>query len=70
MALTNSQILDMEETAISTVVAGGVSSYQINGRAVTRMDIGKLMKTRDDLLAAIARENVGSFGVGEFRRAR
>jgi hypothetical protein len=70
MALTNTQILDLVETAIQTVAAGGISSYEINGRAVTRMDTLKLLQARDNLLAAIARENVGSFGVGEFRSAR
>lgn len=72
--LTNSQLLDAVETAISAVLSGGVASYSITagsgGRQVTALDLPMLLTQRDRLIAAVNREAQGSFGVAEFRKAR
>lgn len=70
MALSNQQLLDAVETAIQTILDGGVSSYSINGRSATNLDLQQLFNRRDALIAAVSREQYGSFGVAEFREAR
>jgi hypothetical protein len=68
MALTNQQLLDAIETAISSILEGGVASYQVNGRAVTKLDLPMLLAQRTQLLLAVQRESTGMFVASQFRR--
>lgn len=53
--------LTMLETAYTTIISGGVSSYSINGRALTILDLDTIIKRMDILRAAVYRQGNGMF---------
>lgn len=60
MALSNTELLEQVEASITAAL--NAQDYQVGGRRVIRPDIEKLMKRRDALLVAIAREG-GNHGI-------
>lgn len=46
---TASEMLTEVETAISALVSGGAKSYTIDGRSLTRNDLGELRAWRTEL---------------------
>jgi hypothetical protein len=65
--MTNQEELTLLETAYTTLLGGGVQSYSINGRSVTRLDFSWMIKRIDQLRAAVARETTGGWFAGQFR---
>ena len=58
------------QTAIRTIVAGGVSQYAIGSRQATKLDLGALMKRESDLKGIVARERAAekvAAGLGDPR---
>lgn len=51
---TDSEMLDAVKTAIYQLTLGGVQSYTINGRTVTRMNLTELRTLRQDLELRVA----------------
>lgn len=49
-------------TAITALTTGGASSYSINGRAVTKLDLDKLWSSYNQLGTQIAAANSASRG--------
>jgi hypothetical protein len=52
MAMTNEEMLDQVETAISTILKTG-QSYRIGTRTLTRADLSALVAERDKLKATV-----------------
>lgn len=61
MALTDEQLLTATREAIDALVQGGASSYTLNGRTVTKVDLPALRDTVEWLESRIARAS-GSGG--------
>ena len=53
--------------AIATILAGGVSSYSVNGRSVMKLSLKDLTEQRRELENLIARLGNGMFSVVQFR---
>ena len=54
---TNSEMLTSVRTAIAAVLAGGNSSYSINGRTFTRLDLDTLLRMEKEYAGRVASEN-------------
>ena len=52
--------------AINAVTAGGIESYTVNGRTVTKLDISKMFDQINDLDALIQRLQGGMFSGVKF----
>lgn len=65
--MTASEELEKVNTAITAILTGGVSSYTINGRGVTKLSYDSLVKRKKELEAAVARETSGGFFAAQFR---
>lgn len=59
MSITNQEMLDQVNNAISAIAIGG-QSYKIGSRNLTRADLKQLYTMRNDLQAQIAQENNSS----------
>jgi hypothetical protein len=62
--------LEAVQTAIRTIVAGGVSQYAIGSRQATKLDLGALMKREAYLKGIVAREKAAekiAAGMGDPR---
>lgn len=62
--------LEAVQTAIRTIVAGGVSQYAIGSRQATKLDLGDLMKREAYLKGIVAREKAAekiAAGMGDPR---
>lgn len=57
------------DTAIEALLSGQHSSYSVDGRSVTRLDLGALFKQREKLQRQLDRESSGTFRVAKMRRA-
>jgi hypothetical protein len=58
------------QTAIRTIISGGVSQYAIGSRQATKLDLGALMKRESDLKGIVARERAAekvAAGLGDPR---
>lgn len=58
------------QTAIRTIISGGVSQYAIGSRQATKLDLGMLMKRESQLKAEVARERAAekiAAGLGDPR---
>lgn len=62
MSLSNAALLEETKKAIDALTTGQVSSYSLNGRSVTRLNLAELWNQRTRLEAIIARASRGSFG--------
>lgn len=68
MTLADAQAeLALVNTAISSVLAGGIASYTINGRGATRLSLKDLRDQRRELESIVARLKGGMFSVAQFR---
>lgn len=57
------------QTAITNTLTGNASSYGVNGRSVTRLDLSTLYARLREIDVAIARlSGTGTFSVANFRR--
>jgi flagellar basal body rod protein FlgF len=61
-------ILAAIDTAIEALLNGGASSYSINNRTVTKLDLGELLKQRRDLQNQVDRETNGIFRLAKMSR--
>lgn len=62
--------LEAVQTAIRTIIAGGVSQYAVGSRQATKIDLGMLMKREKWLLSEVARERAAekiAAGLGDPR---
>lgn len=60
--------LTLLETAYEAILTGGVSSYSVNGRSLTKLDLAWIASRMDTLRAQVARETRGSFFAASFRK--
>lgn len=68
MTLAQAQTeLAQVNTAIGNILTGGVMSYGINGRQVTKLPLDTLYKRQSQLNLVIARMTNGAFTVAKFR---
>lgn len=67
MATTQS-LLDAVNAAIDALLSGGVSSYSIGSRSVTKLDLGELIATRDKLQNQLSRETNGIVRLAKMQR--
>lgn len=65
--MTPQDELTMLETAYATIITGGVQSYAINGRQLTRLDIQFITRRMDELRAIIYRQTNGMFQAAQNR---
>lgn len=66
---TTQQLLDEVNTALSALITGGASSYSIQGRTVTKLDLAALLDARDKLTRELERQSgVGIFTLAKFSR--
>lgn len=69
--MSDAELLDIINTAISDLLSKGASSYSIAGRSVTYQDLGMLMEQRDRLQSKVNRAAAGGmFRVAKFQRPR
>ena len=61
-------LLDAIDTAIEALLSGQHTSYSVDGRSVTRLDLDKLFDQRERLQRQLARENNGTFRLAKMRR--
>ncbi|HEY1190159.1 MAG TPA: hypothetical protein VGE74_21110 [Gemmata sp.] len=67
--MTAAQELALVDAAIETILTGGVSSYQINGRGATKLDLKQLWDRKRELEMSIDRaSSTGGCRVAAFRR--
>ena len=62
--------LEAVQTAIRTIIAGGVTQYAIGNRQATKLDLGMLIKREKDLKGIVARERAAekiAAGMGDPR---
>lgn len=62
--------LEAVQTAIRTIVSGGISQYAVGSRQATKLDLGMLMKREAQLKADVARERAAekiAAGLGDPR---
>ena len=64
MALTNSEILDMIDTAIEGLLSGQLQSYSIGGKSFNRLNLMDLWKLRKEVQAAANDEAYGYISLG------
>lgn len=62
MSLSDAALLEETKKAIDALTTGQVSSYSLNGRSVTRLNLAELWNQRTRLEAIIASASRGSFG--------
>jgi len=58
--------LEKVQAAISAILSGGVQSYTLDGRSLTKLDLGWLSQEEERLIGKISR---ASRRGGAFRRA-
>jgi hypothetical protein len=66
-AVTDQQMLDAINSAILALVTGGVASYGIAGRQLTKLPLAELQKMKAEYEVRVLRASSGSFSVGTFR---
>lgn len=67
--MTAAEELTLIDAAMTAILTGGVASYSINGRSVTRLDYRFLVERKKELEIAIARQSsTGTCPVAKFRR--
>lgn len=59
--------LTLLETAYASILSGGIKSYAVNGRMVTKLDLPWITTRMDQLRAIIFRQTNGMCSVGRFR---
>lgn len=62
--------LEAVQSAIRTIISGGVSQYMVGSRQATKLDLGRLMKREKDLQGIVARERAAekmAAGLGDPR---
>ena len=65
--MTAQEELTLLETAYTSLLTGGVQSYTINNRSVTKLDFSWMIKRIDQLRAQVARETTGGWFAAQFR---
>jgi len=71
VAMTDAQLYAETRKAIDALTTGGVNSYSLNGRSVTKLDLDELWQQAERLELRMARAEPGRggmFRVGTFRR--
>jgi hypothetical protein len=69
MSITTQQLLNEVNEALSALITGGASSYSIQGRTVTKLDVNALLEARDRLTRELERQSgAGIFTVAKFNR--
>lgn len=64
---TTQQLLNEVDAALSALLTGGASSYSIQGRTVTKLDLDSLFNARDRLIRQLERESgIGIFTLAKF----
>lgn len=67
--MTSQDQLNLVQQAISDLLTSGASSYSINGRNVTKLDLKTLMELEQNLLIRVQRESgSGGFSLARFSR--
>jgi hypothetical protein len=65
--MTTQQLLDEINAALFALITGGASSYSIQGRTVTKLDLAALLDARDRLTRELERQNgAGIFTLAKF----
>jgi hypothetical protein len=67
--MTAQQELDLLETAYTSLLTGGVQSYTINGRSLTRLDFRYITERMDTLRAVVYRQTNGMMQAARNRKA-
>jgi len=66
---SSQDLLDSVNAAILALTNGGASSYSINGRTVTKLELNDLYVMRKDLMFEVQRESgSGGFSLARFSR--
>jgi hypothetical protein len=65
--MTDTALLALVETALESLLTGGISAYSINGRQFTKLDLPELNKMRKELQASVAAASSGMFYASQFR---
>ena len=66
--MTAQEELALIDEAIRAILSGGVASYSINGRSLTKLDYRMLVQRKAELEAQIAQQTGGMFVASQFRR--
>lgn len=66
--MTAQEELALIDEAIRAILSGGVASYSINGRSLTKLDYRMLVQRKAELEAQIAQQAGGMFVASQFRR--
>lgn len=66
--MSAASLLAAVEEAIEKVLAGEHTSYSIDGRSVTRLDLDKLFQRRSDLQKELARSSSATFRLARFKK--
>lgn len=64
---TDAELLESTREAIDALTTGGVESYSLNGRSVTKLNLKELWDQVTTLEKRISRTSNGMFGVAEFQ---
>ncbi len=65
---TYQSLLTQLDAAISALLTGGVESYSIGARTVTKLDLDDLFKWREQVAMAASRESSGSVRVARIQK--
>jgi hypothetical protein len=67
--MTPQDELTLLEAAYTALLTGGVQSYSIGGRSVTKNDIKFITERMDLLRRQVSRQSQGMFYASQFRKA-
>jgi hypothetical protein len=68
--MDNQTLLTAIDAAITALLTGGHSSYSVEGRTVTRLDLNSLFQQREKLSALVEWDSASQVKLAKFGRTR